>query len=246
MFDPAWCLFFIPSPNRSEYIRSQRNRSRSVSSSVEALDSDHARYITNQTTQHARSMATGTRSLPADSPVLYFQPIERGHVLEGGLSDISQRTVPQRGVQRPPHCVDLNEIAYIPPGGIEYHPVVSESDRLSIYTGLDDYDTLFEARHGRGALDHIPRTSGEVITTSFRGMTPTTLSVGIIENPMIRVRPISDSGPPPPNQRECVPTNVDSSLMGHRVVSPTSSGHIIGEGDAIFTDMTETMLTTLD
>ena len=23
----------------------------------------------------------------------------------------------------------------------------------------DDYDTLFEARHGRGALDHMPRTS---------------------------------------------------------------------------------------
>ena len=33
--------------------------------------------------------------------------------------------------------------------------------------------------------------------------------------------------------------------MGHRVASP-SSGHIIGEGAAIFTDMTETMLTTLD
>ena len=32
----------------SEYIRPQRNRSRSVSSSTEALDSDHARYITSQ------------------------------------------------------------------------------------------------------------------------------------------------------------------------------------------------------
>ena len=47
----------------SEYIRSQRNRSRSVSSSTEALDSDHASYITSRITQHARSMATGTRSL---------------------------------------------------------------------------------------------------------------------------------------------------------------------------------------
>ena len=56
----------------SEYIGSQRNRSRSVSSSTEALDSDHARYITNRITQHARSMATGTRSLPTDSPVPYF------------------------------------------------------------------------------------------------------------------------------------------------------------------------------
>ena len=31
----------------SEYIRLQRNRSRSVSSSTEALDSDHGRYITS-------------------------------------------------------------------------------------------------------------------------------------------------------------------------------------------------------
>ena len=69
----------------NEYIRSQRNRSRSVSSSIEALDSDHARYITSRIAQHARSMATGTRSLPTDSPVPYFQPIERGHMSEGGL-----------------------------------------------------------------------------------------------------------------------------------------------------------------
>ena len=53
----------------------------------------------------------------------------------------------------PSHQVNLNETAYIPSGGIEYHPVVLESDRLSTYTGLDDYDTLFEARYGRGALD---------------------------------------------------------------------------------------------
>ena len=161
----------------SEYIRSQRNRSRSVSSSTEALDSDHARYITSRIAQHARSMATGTRSLPTDSPVPYFQPIERGHVSEGGLSDIdSQRAVLQGGVQMPSHHANLNETAYIPSGGIEYHPVVLESDRLSTYTGLEDYDTLFEARHGRGALDHMPRTSGEVITTSCIGMTPTILS----------------------------------------------------------------------
>ena len=50
-------------------------------------------------------MATGTRSLPTDSPVPYFQPIERGHVSEGGLSDIdSQRAVFQGGIQMPPHC----------------------------------------------------------------------------------------------------------------------------------------------
>ena len=76
----------------SEYIRSHRNRSRLVSSSTEALDSDHARYITSQIAQYARSMTTGTRSLPTDSPVLYFQPIERGHVSEGGLSDIDSQS----------------------------------------------------------------------------------------------------------------------------------------------------------
>ena len=32
-------------------------------------------------------MATGTRSLCTDSPVPYFQPIEKGHMSEGGLSD---------------------------------------------------------------------------------------------------------------------------------------------------------------
>ena len=224
----------------SEYIRSQRNRSRSVSSSIEALDSDHARYITNRIAQHARSIATGTRSLPTNSPVLYFQPNERGHMSEGGLSDIdSQRAVLQGGVQMPPHCANLNETAYIPSGGIEYHPIVPESERLSIYTGLDDYDTLFEARCGRGALDHMPRTGGEVITTSSIGMTPATLSARVMENPMA-------GGPPLTNQMEHFPMSANPSMMGHRVVSQKSSGHIIGEGAAIFMDMTETTLTALD
>ena len=64
-----------------------------------------------------------------------------------------------------------------------------------------DYDTLYEARHGRGALVHIPRTSGEMITTSFIGVTPATLSARVMENPMVGVRPISDSGQPLPNQK---------------------------------------------
>ena len=92
----------------------------------------------------------------------------------------------------------------------------------------------------------MPRTSREVTATSSIGITPATLSVGVIENPMVRVRPVSDSGPPPANQMEHVPMSADPSMMGHRVVSPISSGHIIGEGAAIFTDMTETILTALD
>ena len=60
----------------SKYLRLWRNRSRSVSSSTKALDSDHARYITNRITQHARSMATGTRSLPTDSPTPTFNQLK--------------------------------------------------------------------------------------------------------------------------------------------------------------------------
>ena len=70
-------------------------------------------------------MATGTRCLPTDSPVPYFQLIERGHMSEGVPSDIgSPGDVPCRGMQIPPHHVNLNEVPHILPGGIEYHPVV--------------------------------------------------------------------------------------------------------------------------
>ena len=96
----------LPAPNGvpwSEYIRSQRNRPRSVSSSTEALDSDHSRYITCRIAQHARLMATGTRSLPTDSPVPYFQPIERGHISEGRVSDMgSQKAIFACGMHIPP------------------------------------------------------------------------------------------------------------------------------------------------
>ena len=93
----------LPAPNGvpwSEYIRSQRNRSRSVSSSTEALDSDHGRYITCWIAQHARSMATGTRSLPTDSPVPYFQSMERGHMSEGRLSDMDSQEAVLLGVYK--------------------------------------------------------------------------------------------------------------------------------------------------
>ena len=146
----------------------------------------------------------------------------------------------------PPHSMNLDEAAYIPSGGIEYHPVVLESDRMSTYTGLDDYDTLFEARHGRGVLDHMSRTSEETMVTSSAGMSPVTLSAGVIENPMARTRPTPDNGLTSTSQKECVSTSTDPSMVEHRVVSPISSGHIIGEGAAIFTDMTETMLSALD
>ena len=126
------------------------------------------------------------------------------------------------------------------PGGIGYHPVVSEIDRVSTYTELDDYDTLFEARHGRGALHHVPRKSEEMVITSSLGITPTTSSAGLIVNPLDKVKPTIDIEHT--SQRECV--SMTSDPLKHRVVSPSSE--IIGGGAAILTDMMETMLTALD
>ena len=138
----------LPAPNGvpwSEYVRTQRNRSRSAPSSTEALESDHARYITRRIAQHARSMATSTRSLPTDSPVPYCQPIERGYMSEGRLSDLGS----QEGVYAPLYVNPWEQTINI--DGTDYHPNASETDRVFIYTGLDDYDALFVARHGRGA-----------------------------------------------------------------------------------------------
>ena len=116
----------------SEYVRSQRNRSRSVSSSMEALDSDHARYITSRITQHTRSMATGTRSLPTDSPLPYFQQLERGHVSEGVPSDIDLPEGALHGnVQILPRHANSDVLPYLPSSGIEYNPGVMEQDKLS-------------------------------------------------------------------------------------------------------------------
>ena len=233
----------------SEYIRSQRNRSRSVSSSTEALDLDHARYITSRITQHARSMATGTRSLPTDSPVPYFQPIERGHVSEGVPSDIGSPEIAlHRSIQIPPHHANSDVFPYLPSGGIGYNPGVFEQDRLSTYTGLDDYDTLFEARHGRGAIDGMPKSDEGVLAASSMAMPTTTSGVGMTENLMVGARPkhTPDNEHLPPNQRGHVSVREIPSTTEHRVVSPMSTGHILGEGAAIFTDMTETKLTALD
>ena len=129
----------------SEYVRTQRNRSKSISSSTEALESDHARYVPRKIAQHARAMATSTRSLPTDSPNPYFQPIERGYMSEGS----------QEGVYVIPYADPSEHTVNI--GGTDYHSEITETDRVSTFTGLDDYDTLFAARHGRGALDPVPK-----------------------------------------------------------------------------------------
>ena len=89
---------------------------------------------------------------------------------EGKPNDIgSLGDVPHRGMQILHCCTNLDEIPYLPLGGIKYHPVVSEPARLSTYSRLDDYDTLFEARHGRGAIDNMPRLGEKAIPTCSIG-----------------------------------------------------------------------------
>ena len=233
----------------SENVRLQRNRSRSVSSYTVALDSDHARYITSRITQHARSMATGTRSLPTDSPVPYFQPLEGGHVSEGVPSDIGLPEGALHGsIQVPPQHANLDVFPYLPSSGIEYNPGVVEQDGLSTYTGLNNYDTLFEVRHGRGATDSVPKSDEGVLAASSIAMPTTTSSMDMTENLMIesRLKHAPDSKHLPTNQRGPISVREIPSTAEHRVVPPMSTGHILGEGAAIFTDMTETMLATLD
>ena len=55
---------------------------------------------------------------------------------------------------------------------------------------MDDYDTLFAARHGRGVLDPVPKVSEQITTTSL-GIPPPMVGPELI-NPMERVMPLHD------------------------------------------------------
>ena len=138
----------LPAPNGvpwSEYVRAHRNRPLSVSSSTEALEFDHVRYVTRKIAQHARSMATETRLLPTNSPTPYFQLIRREYMSGGS----------QEGVYATPYIEPSEHKIKI--SGTDFHTENTEMERVSTYTELDDYDTLFAARHGRGALDPVPK-----------------------------------------------------------------------------------------
>ena len=153
--------------------------------------------------------------IPTNSQDPYFQPVDRGYMSESGLSDrYSPRAAIVKGVCRSSH--DGNA------------------------TGLDDYDTLFGARHGREMADiaskiSAPMISTEVVPTTFGGIISAPSSTGMIVNPRTEI--ISTNGSP--FQKKCIPIGAD------KVISPRS-GHIIAEGATIFTDMTDTILKVLD
>ena len=72
-----------------------------------------------------------------------------------------------------------------PPVGNKHNPGVVEQDKLSTYTGLDDNDTLFKDRHGRGVIDSVPISDERVPTTPLVAMSTMTSSMGVTENLMI-------------------------------------------------------------
>ena len=82
---------------------------------------------------------------------------------ESRLSDLGS----QENIYVPPYVNPSEKTER--PGGTDYHPNVSEIDRVSTYTGLDDYYTLFAARHGRGALDQVPTMSEQMDNDLFYG-----------------------------------------------------------------------------
>ena len=85
---------------------------------------------------------------------------------EGRLSDLGSK----EGLYVPPYVNPWETIER--PGGTDYHPDASETDKVSTYMGLDDYDTLFAARHGRGALDQVPRMREQMTMATSVGIPP--------------------------------------------------------------------------
>ena len=155
---------------------SRMHRSRPVSSSTEALDSDHVRYITSRISQHAQSLATGTRSLPTDSSGPYFQPHEIGQTPEGTPGDMDLPVGPLhagilpsslQSLQGPARRANSDILPYLPPSVPEFNQRGIDQDGLSTYTSLDDYDVMFEARHGKGAVNNNLMATSVMVSTTF-------------------------------------------------------------------------------
>ena len=147
----------------------------------------------------------------------YIQPIERGYMSEGSQEDVTPYGIPSE------HTINI--------GGTDYHSEITKTDKVSTFTGLDDYNTLFAARHGRKALDPVPKI-GETKTMVMMSISLPTVGPELI-NPMESILSVHDDASL--HQREQVK---------EQMASPSSE--IIGEGAAIFTDMTETILDILD
>ena len=188
--------------------------------------------------QHARSLATGTRSLPTDSPVPYFQQVshERGQVSEGVPSDMDlpvDTLHVTQNVPIPPRHTNSDILPYLPSSGIEYDHRGVDQDKLSTYTSFDDYDALFEARHSRGAIDNVTITGVKVPATSPVMVPTLATSMGVTENTLTRTRPkhTPGSGYPLPSQKgQAFVEEEYRSRTEYAIVLPVGVGHTLGEG----------------
>ena len=71
---------------------------------------------------------------------------------------------------------------------------------------MDDYDTLFAARHGREALDPVPRVSEQIITTTSLGIPPPITGPELIKEKAMSAHDIAH-----PNQRDQVSLSNEAS-----------------------------------
>ena len=83
--------------------------------------------------------------------------------------------------------------------------------------------TLFEARHGRGTVDNIPKIGERTLVVPSMGMP--SMSENMAENLMVGARPkhTPDSGQLLPGKREHISIGEVPSMTGQRVVSPISN-----------------------
>ena len=116
---------------------------------------------------------------------------------------------------------------------IEYDQRGVDQDKLSTYTSPDDYDVLFEARHGRGAMDNMT-TTGEKVSVTSPVMVPTSAtSMGVTENSVTgeRTKHTPGSGYPLPSQKGQDSVEEEyRSPAEYDAVTPVGVGHILGEG----------------
>ena len=96
---------------------------------------------------------------------------------------------------------------------------------------MDDYDTLYAAKYGRGALDPVPNIA-EMKDKATTGITTPMVGPELIDKAEKSLSIYDDASL---HEREQMRPSVASTKPG-----------IIGEGAAVFTDMTETILDALD
>ena len=154
-----------------------------------------------------------------------------------------------QNVQIPVRQANSDILPYLPSSGIKYDKRGVDQDILSTYTSLDDFDAMFKARHGREAIDNMTVTGGKVSVTSPVMVPTPAVCTSVTENPMTGT--VSKHTPSgvyslPSQQGQMSVEEAYHFPTEHDVIPPVGVGYILGEGAAIFTDMTETMLAALD